>query len=286
MMKDYFNFSQGEQRAIIALMVCVLILLVIRVWPLSQRQTRLEFYYSDVDPVDTLFAQKAKPFDPPESNDQVAKWNLKRFDINYASARNLREMGFRSNFISAWFKAKNEVGFVRTWEDFAGLELLEPSDLNRIRPFLDFTRYTNTYEERSRTPKEAEFQVDVNLADSLIFRELSGIGRVLSVRIVKYRSRLGGFYSINQLSEVYGIDSVLLDRLRPQLILTSNPEQLDINSSDTRQLAGHPYISWKQAQWIVRYREQHGRFESVNEVMRIATLKTEWFKRVSPYLKV
>lgn len=47
--------------------------------------------------------------------------------------------------------------------------------------------------------------VEINTADSAMFEHLRGIGPTLAKRIVAYRSALGGFVSVNQIAEVWGL---------------------------------------------------------------------------------
>ena len=48
--------------------------------------------------------------------------------------------------------------------------------------------------------------VELNSADTTALKKVPGIGSVFAKRIIKYRELLGGFYSVEQLGEVYGID--------------------------------------------------------------------------------
>ena len=63
--------------------------------------------------------------------------------------------------------------------------------------------------DKPRTAKAKEkepslLNMDLNTADSTTLMALKGIGPVFSVRIVKYRELLGGYYETAQLQEVYG----------------------------------------------------------------------------------
>ena len=52
-------------------------------------------------------------------------------------------------------------------------------------------------------------KICLNSIDSVGLEELPGFGPVLSGRTVKFRQALKGFVVIDQLKEVYGIDSLL-----------------------------------------------------------------------------
>lgn len=46
--------------------------------------------------------------------------------------------------------------------------------------------------------------LDINAATAEDFKTINGIGEKLSARIVKFRDRLGGFLTSEQLYDVYG----------------------------------------------------------------------------------
>jgi competence protein ComEA len=65
----------------------------------------------------------------------------------------------------------------------------------------------------------AKTVVEINTADSLSIVYLKGIGPGFTKRIMKYRAMLGGFHSINQLKEVYGMTDSTFTLLSSQIKL-------------------------------------------------------------------
>src|SRR3546814_9100021 len=89
--------------------------------------------------------------------------------------------------------------------------------------------------------------VEFNTADSAAFIPLRGIGPVLSARIVKYRERLGGFHVVEQLLEVYGMDTIAFRNFRSCLrVDRSLVEMIDLNRAGYRELRRLPYWSSSQ----------------------------------------
>lgn len=127
---------------------------------------------------------------------------------------------------------------------------------------------------------------DINKADSVQFKAVRGIGKVLSSRIIKYRNLLGGYVSKQQLKEVYGLqDSVILALdsltfLEPQF----QPQYLNINTLSTAELRRHPYIGFKEAEAIVNYRFQHGNYEAIEDLSQVKLLDSAAISRLKPYL--
>ena len=61
--------------------------------------------------------------------------------------------------------------------------------------------------------------ISLNSATASKLEELPGIGPATAKKIVEYRTRIGSFSSIEQITEVAGIGAKLLDRIRDQLTL-------------------------------------------------------------------
>lgn len=127
--------------------------------------------------------------------------------------------------------------------------------------------------------------VDINTADSAELRTVYGIGAVLSARIVKYRGLLGGFRSLDQLKEVYGIDSVRFTELAPRLtVVSSDIQRIDLNSADFRTLIRHPYMDKEQTVAILRYREQHGSINALSELLSTHRFEQADLEKLQAYI--
>jgi len=127
--------------------------------------------------------------------------------------------------------------------------------------------------------------IELNTADSAKLTELHGIGPAFAKRIVGYRSRLGGFYRKEQLEEVFGLDSEKYAGLQAQVkVDPSQIKKIRINKVDFDALKYFPYLSFKQMNAIIQFREQHGNYESIRDMKNIAILDNEILRKIEPYL--
>ena len=142
-------------------------------------------------------------------------------------------------------------------------------------------------QEKKEFKKKEVFKVDIATADSIELDKLRGIGAAFASRIVKYRNAVGGFVSIFQLKEVFGITDSLFDGLRPTIFLSdSMPKRyIHLNSDSASVLAANPYLRWKSATGIVAYRKSHGHFSSVDEIAKLPFVTEEMFRKLAPYLR-
>ena len=104
--------------------------------------------------------------------------------------------------------------------------------------------------------------VELNSADTTALKKVPGIGSVFAKRIIKYRELLGGFYSVEQLGEVYGIDEERYKSMKSWFSADlSAISQLPVNQLSAKELASHPYVSYKQARVIERQVRKKGKLQ-------------------------
>lgn len=116
---------------------------------------------------------------------------------------------------------------------------------------------TTTAATKNRLRSEAVFKplrlVDLNRASAEEWAELPGIGLVLSRRIVKFRDALGGFASMSQLHQVYGLDSAVIERVRPSLRLEAESHRgICLDTVTFRSLVRHPLFDAAQTRKVLR----------------------------------
>jgi competence protein ComEA len=129
--------------------------------------------------------------------------------------------------------------------------------------------------------------VEINTVDTLGLKELPAIGSVFASRICKFRQILGGFVSINQLLDVYGMDSSRFNTIQSYLTIDiSQVKMLNINSLSTSELKKHPYISYKDANAIVNYRHQHGVYETLSDLLKIRLIDSIKLRKIAPYISI
>jgi competence protein ComEA len=129
---------------------------------------------------------------------------------------------------------------------------------------------------------------NLNEADTTQLKSVYGIGTKLALRIVKYRDKLGGFFSHEQLREVYGLDSTVVDKVVEASFLPSHPvvKIINLNTADEKTLAAHPYFGRRIASAIVAYRFQHGNFKSVDDLEKIPLIDKNNLGHMLPYVTV
>ncbi len=126
--------------------------------------------------------------------------------------------------------------------------------------------------------------IDINTADSLTWIGLKGIGPGFAHRILLFREKLGGFHEVNQLKEVYGLDSLWVKEHKAQLHVGKGIyRKFRLNSLEWSAFR-HPYLSYAQAKIVLNYRKQHGPFKDLEALQAVNLFDLKQWKRILPYL--
>jgi competence ComEA-like helix-hairpin-helix protein len=109
--------------------------------------------------------------------------------------------------------------------------------------------------------------IDVNNADTTAFISLPGIGSKLAARIITFREKLGGFYSVEQIGETYGLPDSTFQKIKQWLKLDNlSVKKININTATVDEMKAHPYIKYGLANPIVAYRNEHGAFSKIEDI--------------------
>ena len=127
--------------------------------------------------------------------------------------------------------------------------------------------------------------LEINSSDSAALVRLPGIGPVLSVRIIKYRNLIGGFVSVNQLKEVYGLKEETFDMISSRVYADSLLiRKIKINKAGYRELIKHPYFKREEVSGILKYRELQGRITRIEDLIENNLISPETLKKIRGYL--
>jgi competence protein ComEA len=217
---------------------------------------------------------------------------LFNFDPNTAAFGELTSLGIASNVARTLIRYRSNGGIFHRPEDIRKIYGMDSALAERIIPYIKIELSEKRPEESLHERKASvendgirPSKIDINRSDSADLLILPGIGRVLSARIVKYRELLGGFVSVLQMKEVYGISDSVCSIISEMIIVDSSAvRRIKINSAGFSELDRHPYIERYDAQAILKYREIKGKIEGLDELKAQKILNNEKAGRLSPYL--
>jgi len=215
--------------------------------------------------------------------------SLFEFDPNKAGTDEWKRLGVKESVINTIFKYREKGGQFQKAEDLRRIFGLPPDLCEKLIPYVriseSFTSSGN--KTKSKGEKRQISELNINTAGVEEWKQLDGIGDGYAMRIIKYREKLGGFYSVHQVAETYGFPDSVFQKIKSKLICNGGLQRyLDLNHVEVEELKMHPYIHVALAKSIVMYRTQHGPFQSVADIQKIVTVDNDLFQRISPYLKI
>ncbi len=244
-------------------------------------------------------------------------YTLKTFDPNEATLKELIELGIdkrvavsiiRYREAGKVFRIKEELAICYGVNDslyFALEKYIKISDKYKYKKKEFINAAYNNSENSIYAKKESvKFPIEINSADSATLRLIKGVGEKTTAEIIKYRTALGGFHSIEQLAELsHTITESNYEKILTQISANNKViSKIDVNFTPANELVKHPYITQAMARrWISRlqlrqqlkggYGDNEGYegdtntgYSSIEEMIEDNIMNEEAARKLQPYL--
>jgi competence ComEA-like helix-hairpin-helix protein len=310
-MSEYFTFSRKER---IGILTIVLLIILIWLFPQIIKPSKSQIPLGDTSWITAIRALERQGTDSDAAADDgeqnlnhlaydhtgkehLVERKFSYFDPNTLSAGGWKKLGIREKTIRTIQNYLRKGGRFNKAEDLKKIYGIHLDEFAMLAPYIQIqtkrdttstTRSNNAIHKQSFEARtEKILSVEINVADTAAWIALPGIGRKLAARITNFRDKLGGFYSIDQVSETYGLPDSTFKAIKPWLKL-ENPfiKKININTATKEELKSHPYLRWPLANAIVEYRNQHGNFASIEDLRKVGAITEEVFAKIRPYVSV
>lgn len=297
--KNYFYFSASQRRALIFVLVVVGGLFLANLfYAFFSKNTQAD------ELPDSLYMAQVEQFNASLKD---KKWNYKNrglytytttkktfkelpavlfaFNPNTLDSAGFIRLGLKPYVVRIILKYRSKGGKYRNTTAFSKTYGLSSEQFHLLEPYIKIP-----VDEKPPiiNNKQVAITVELNAADTAQLKRLRGIGDALARRIVAYRSKLGGFSSVNQLKEVWGISpEVAQDIISHVTVDASCVKKIPINKSGIDRLKNHPYINFYRAKAIYEYRKNNGKITSIEECKTIddESLNPQFWEKIEPYLE-
>lgn len=203
------------------------------------------------------------------------------FNPNFISDSKGYYLSLSVDQIDRLHRYRSQGKWVNSANDFQQVTGVSETWMNQYAPYFKFPFHKRTFNSKKKLVQPQ----DLNTVSAEDLIRIKGIGEVLSKRIVKYRQRLKGYTTIDQLDEVYGLDVHVLGRLKERFSIQTQPviTKLDINFAGLYALSKLPYLTQSEAKKIILTRTQHGKinWDHIKGIEGFDSLK---IKRLTLYL--
>ena len=236
------------------------------------------------------------------------------FDPNTADSATLVRLGLAPWQAKAMLHYRERGGRYHRSSDFKKVPGMTPELYERLAPVISIGRQFRYYEDLDETDaieavererhrvrdsvhqrrsdsiaalgRPQKFRdiviLELNTVDSLTLQRIPGIGPLRAQKIVEYRERLGGFYSVSQLAEIQAGPNEVAPWLRVDKGLV---KKLNVNTMSVAELARHPYMGFARAKAIAEYRRTHGRIVGAAVLAFLPEFTEASLERLKPYLE-
>lgn len=281
--QSHFRFNKQERSGIFFLLLIVVLLqCVYYLVKANPAPLKNNFVLNAVDQ-SKLDSLKIQQFE--------ASQRIFPFNPNYISDYKAYTLGLSSTEWDRLSAFRKEGNFVNSAEEFQLVTQVSDSLLHQMAPYFKFPEWAGkaktTSKRVSEQPVAAQVK-DLNRATAEELETIYGIGATLSQRIVKFRDRLGGFLVNEQLYDVYGLQSEVVERTLRKYQVQDPPTvvKINVNKATLDELSQLVYINKTLAFNIVAYRDKNGLFASFGDLSQVDGFPTEKLDRIALYLSL
>ncbi len=274
----YFGFNKRERNGLLVLISFIFLLIIIRFSITTFVEKPVALKIIKVSPEETeknyqenyaIYTKGKK-----KKHHQEKKNYFFVFDPNTISEKDAIELGFSKKTALTLIKFREKGGKFYIKEDLKKLYGISNEFFESIKDYVIIEAKLSVKNDTSKKFKNIKFQpIELNEIDSVQLVKLPKIGPFTTKKILKFRNSLGGFYDIGQLKEVYGMNDSLFNYLVGNTFVEPNKiKPIQINNVSYNELKKHPYIDHIIASTIVAYREKHGKYRQLNDLLSIGTI--------------
>lgn len=312
---DYFSFSKKERIGISVLLILIIATLLVPAFISKKPKPVLA---SDSDTMWIARLQSSLKQDSSikrnteSANEDITSYQydpsattysstvtLFNFDPNSISQDEWKKLGLRDKTIQTILNYLTKGGHFYKAEDLKKIYGLRENEYEKLAPYITIARTQTTgpsaIQNQSQTqtspqsyPKsQPSFSIiEINTADKEALIQLQGIGNTFATRIINFRDKLGGFYSVQQVKETYGLPDSTFQKIKPKLQADESLlKKININTATTEELKAHPYLR-PVANVIVNYRKEHGLFSSIADIKNTTVVTEDIYAKVFHYLTI
>jgi DNA uptake protein ComE-like DNA-binding protein len=286
--KDYFKFTREQRTGVVVLFGIIVIL-------------QLIYFFVDFNVIEKEYPDKQKwvslqsqiDAEKLENHNDIPK--KYPFNPNFISDYKGYKLGMSIQEIDRLLAFRENNKFVNSAEEFQNVTKVSDSLLNAIAPFFKFPDWVNHKKEFKEhkdfsnlafAKKEKIVKIDINQATQEDLIKIYGIGEAISIRILALKEKLGGFVSMEQLNDVWGLSPEVITNLNVHFTIAKLPNlnKIDINNASLKELSQFFYFKYDLARQIVKYRSMNGDFENIEDMIKINGFPVEKAKIIGLYL--
>lgn len=286
--KSFFKFSRDQRTGIFVLLMIIIALQMMYFFldfsSFSKESPEKEKWLSLQSHIDSLKKEKL---------DYVPK--IYPFNPNFITDYKGYKLGMSVPEIDRLLAFRKQNKYVNSAKEFQVVTKVSDSLLKAISPYFKFPDWVNNkkefkdykkYPNTAFANKEKMVVIDINQASQEDLIKIYGIGEAISLRILKFKESLGGFVSMEQMNDIWGLSPEVIEKLNTHFKISAAPtvKKIDINNASIKELSLFPYFKYPIAKNIVTFRSMNGDIKNYEDLTKIKGLSIEKAKIIALYL--
>jgi DNA uptake protein ComE-like DNA-binding protein len=286
--KKYFIFSREQRSGVVLLFGIIIVLQTIYFFvdfsSVSKTSPENEWWLSLQSQIDSMKKEKV---------DYVPK--IYPFNPNFITDYKGYKLGMSVAEIDRLLAFRKENKYVNSPKEFQAVTKISDSLLNAISPYFQFPDWVKNkrefndykkYENTAFVKKEKMIVIDINQATKEDLIKVYGIGEAISLRILKFKESLGGFVTMEQMNDIWGLSPEVIENLNIHFKVSATPivKKIDINNASIQELSLFPYFKYPISKNIVTFRSMNGDIKNIEDLTKIKGLSIEKAKIIVLYL--
>ena len=286
-LKPYFLFTKSQRSGLLLLFVMIIGLQAV-------------YYFSNVTPPKKETSDKQQwlslqtKVDSLNRNKKAEVPKIYPFNPNFITDHKGYKLGMSVAEIDRLLEFRKGNKYVNSAAEFQKVTKVSDSLLAVISPYFKFPDWViqkrkgfSDNKDKQSFKKEERTIIDINLATQEDLKKVYGIGDGISVRILKEKEKLGGFVSMEQMNDVWGLSPEVIAVLTKSFSVKSVPEvkKIRINDASLKELMAFPYFRYALAKSIITYRSMNGKIANAEDLTKISGFPVEKINIIALYLE-
>lgn len=286
--QSFLKYSRQQRIGVFLLFIIIIILQLVYFFvdfsAFSKESSEKEKWLALQSQIDSLKQEKL---------DYVPK--IYPFNPNFITDYKGYKLGMSVAEIDRLLAFRKQNKYVNSPKEFQAVTQISDSLLNVISPYFKFPDWVKNkkkfvayekYDNKAFAKKEKIVIIDINQATQEDLIKIYGIGEAISLRILKFKENLGGFVSMEQMNDVWGLSPEVIENLNTHFKVLSVPQlkKIDINNASIKELSAFPYFKYPISRNIVSFRSMNGDIKTKEDLSKIKDFPVDKVGIIALYL--
>ena len=213
------------------------------------------------------------------------------FNPNFITDYKGYKLGMSVAEIDRLFAFRKLDKYVNSAQEFQRVTKVSDSLLKTIAPYFKFPDWVKNKKSNFQTFSKKDYAkkvttiLDINQASKEDLMKVYGIGEGLSDRILKQKEILGGFVSMEQMQDIWGLSPEVVEKLNSSFEVSVVPDikKININNASVKELSQFHNFRYALAKEIVTYRTMNGDIK-IEDLAKIKGFPVDKIKIIALYL--